>query len=60
MSKLFSKLKFFINREVPIQWLQLLCISFGGQVGWEGKESPFDENDDGITHQVVDRPIHGK
>jgi pescadillo protein len=58
-SKLFANLKFFINREVPLQWLQLSCVSFGGQVGWSGPGSPFDESDDGITHHIIDRPIFG-
>ena len=56
---IFRGLKFFINREVPLEWLQLCCISFGGQVGWEGVSSPYDVEDVSITHQIIDRPIQG-
>ena len=56
---LFSKLKFFFNREVPLEWLQLCVLSFGGQVGWDGPMSPYTVDDIGITHQIVDRPIQG-
>jgi pescadillo protein len=48
--------KFFLNREVPVGWMQLLILSFGGSVGWEGQGSPFTESDKTITHQIVDRP----
>jgi len=58
-SKLFSKLKFFVNREVPLQWLQMCTVSFGGQVGWDGPTSPYTVDDEGITHHVIDRPIQG-
>lgn len=58
--KLFSKFKFFINREVPLEWMQLCIISFGGQVGWEGPASPYGIDDAGITHHIVDRPIQGQ
>lgn len=30
--------------------------SFGGTATWEGEGAPLPENDDSITHQVVDRP----
>lgn len=60
IAKLFMNLKFFVNREVPLQWLQLCCVSFGGQIGWSGVGSPFDENDSGITHQIIDRPMQGE
>jgi len=58
-SSLFSRLKFFINREVPLDWMQLCIISFGGQVGWEDSASPYSVDDAGITHHVIDRPIQG-
>jgi len=57
--KLFSNFKFFINREVPLEWMQLCIISFGGQVGWESPVSPYSIEDPGITHHVVDRPMQG-
>jgi pescadillo protein len=55
--QLFSGLKFFLNREVPLEWLQLCVMSFGGEVGWEGPGSPFDSKHAGITHHIIDRPI---
>lgn len=56
-TRLFSALKFFVNREVPLEWLQLCVASFGGVVGWEGPASPFGPDDPSITHHVVDRPM---
>jgi pescadillo protein len=58
-SQLFGKLKFFVNREVPLEWLQLCTLSFGAQIGWDGLMSPFDSKDPGITHHVVDKPMQG-
>ena len=54
---LFQGLKFFINREVPLDWLQLVVLSAGGCVGWDGPKSPFDSDDLSITHHVIDRPL---
>lgn len=54
--RLFSGLVFFINREVPLEWLQLCTVSFGAKVGWDGPMSPFKVDDARITHQIVDRP----
>lgn len=56
-SRLFAKLTFFVNREVPLEWLQVCTLSFAGQIGWDGPTSPFDSSHPGITHHVVDRPI---
>lgn len=53
---LLRGLKFYLNREVPVSWMQLVILSFGGAVGWEGQGSPFAEGDKTITHQIVDRP----
>jgi pescadillo protein len=58
-ARLFSKLRFFISREVPLEWLQVCILSFGGQVGWEGESSPFGAEDAGVTHLIVDRPAQG-
>jgi pescadillo protein len=55
-SKLFQNLCFFVNRETPLEWLQLCVISFGGNIGWDGPDSPYKQDDPRITHQVVDRP----
>ncbi|XP_017105629.2 pescadillo homolog [Drosophila bipectinata] len=56
---LFKGLKFFINREVPREPLVILIKSFGGKVSWDSSIFPgstFDESDETITHQIVDRP----
>jgi pescadillo len=56
-SSLFSGLRFFCNREIPLEWLQLCVIALGGQIGWEGQTSPFKSTDPTITHHVIDRPL---
>jgi pescadillo protein len=56
-STLFQGLKFFVNREVPLDWLQLVIISAGGSVGWEGEVSPYAADDMTITHHIIDRPL---
>ncbi|XP_037708137.1 pescadillo homolog [Drosophila subpulchrella] len=56
---LFKGLKFFINREVPREPLVILIRSFGGKVSWDSSifaGSAYDETDETITHQIVDRP----
>ncbi|EDV33044.1 uncharacterized protein Dana_GF21889 [Drosophila ananassae] len=56
---LFKGLKFFINREVPREPLVIIIRSFGGKVSWDSSIFPgstFDESDETITHQIVDRP----
>jgi pescadillo protein len=55
---LFKGLKFFLNREVPRESLVFVIRSFGGTVSWDKTlhiGSTFDENDETITHQIVDR-----
>jgi pescadillo len=56
--RLFAGLVFYLSREVPRGYLELVILAFGGQVGWEGdeKNSPIAMNDPRITHHVVDRP----
>eukprot|EP01022_Parablepharisma_sp_SALTPOND_P032979 TRINITY_DN87986_c0_g1_i1.p1 TRINITY_DN87986_c0_g1~~TRINITY_DN87986_c0_g1_i1.p1 ORF type:complete len:362 (-),score=59.77 TRINITY_DN87986_c0_g1_i1:67-1152(-) len=49
--------RFFLNRETPIYSLEFILLSAGCQVGFPGDESPFDESAEGVTHQVVDRPV---
>eukprot|EP00934_Nitzschia_sp_Nitz4_P004830 Nitzschia sp. Nitz4//scaffold212_size37733//5924//8076//NITZ4_007730-RA/size37733-augustus-gene-0.12-mRNA-1//-1//CDS//3329542013//4820//frame0 len=53
---LFSGLTFFLSREVPRGYLEVVCIAFGGKVGWEGPNSPITIDDPSITHHLVDRP----
>jgi len=54
--RLFSGLTFFLSREVPRGYLELICLSYGARVGWEGDDSPITANDPTITHFIVDRP----
>ncbi|CAH1987958.1 unnamed protein product [Acanthoscelides obtectus] len=52
-------LKIFLNREVPREPLVFIIRCFGGEVSWDKDMfigSTFDENDESITHQIVDRP----
>lgn len=56
---LFKGMKFFLSREVPREAVLFVISSFGGMVSWEGSEAPFDETDQSITHQIVDRPTQG-
>jgi pescadillo protein len=54
--RLFAGLTFFISREVPKGYLELICLAYGGKVGWEGNDSPVNVKDSSITHHIVDRP----
>ena len=54
--RLFAGLTFFISREVPKGYLELVCLAYGGSVGWEGSDSPISAKDPSITHHIVDRP----
>ncbi|CAG9767164.1 unnamed protein product [Ceutorhynchus assimilis] len=59
LKTLFKGLKFFLNREVPREPLVFAIRCFGGEVSWDKTlfvGSTFDENDESITHQIVDRP----
>jgi pescadillo protein len=49
-------MNFFLGREIPHGPLELLIKSFGGEVGWDGEGSPFNEKEEIVTHQLVDRP----
>jgi len=58
LKTLFNGLKVFLNREVPRESLTLCLRAFGATVSWDSELYPgatFDENDETITHQVVDR-----
>ncbi|KAL5793237.1 hypothetical protein ACOSP7_001831 [Xanthoceras sorbifolium] len=57
--KLFKNMKFFLSREVPRESLLFVIPAFGGNVSWEGEGAPFQEGDQSITHQIVDRPTQG-
>jgi len=54
--RLFAGYTFFLSREVPRGYIELICLAFGGRVGWEGSNSPVSASDPSITHHIVDRP----
>jgi pescadillo len=54
--RLFAGLTFFLSREVPRGYLELICLAFGAKLGWEGPNSPIAADDSSITHHIVDRP----
>lgn len=56
---LFQDCRFFLGNEVPREVLVLLLRSLGGEVSWassSGVASTYEESDESITHQIVDRP----
>ncbi|CAG9862949.1 unnamed protein product [Phyllotreta striolata] len=59
LKNLFKGQKFYLNREVPREPLVFVIRCFGGEVSWDKTlfvGSTFDEDDETITHQIVDRP----
>ena len=54
--RLFAGLTLFLSREVPRGYIELVCLAYGGKVGWEGPNSPISATDPSITHHIVDRP----
>ncbi|XP_026758019.2 pescadillo homolog [Galleria mellonella] len=59
LKTLFDGIKFYINREVPREPLVFLIRCFGGQVSWDRDHfvgATFDESDESIAYQIVDRP----
>ncbi|KAG2333927.1 hypothetical protein Bca52824_005107 [Brassica carinata] len=56
---LFKDLKFFLSREVPRESLLFVLPAFGGTVSWEGEGAPFKEDDESITHHIIDKPSAG-
>jgi len=52
---LFSRCRFFISREVPRRILEIIILSNGGELSWEGRYAPYPENDPRITHVIMDR-----
>ncbi|UZJ51033.1 hypothetical protein CBS101457_000353 [Exobasidium rhododendri] len=63
---LFAPYYFYISRECPRGLLEFVLRSFGAsaaQIGWDevsGAGSAFDENDERITHHLIDRPTQTK
>lgn len=63
LKTIFKGLKFYLNREVPREPLVFLIRCFGGDVSWDKTlfvGSTFEETDESITHQIVDRPTMEK
>ncbi|XP_076160552.1 pescadillo homolog isoform X2 [Ptiloglossa arizonensis] len=59
LKTLFKDLKIFLNREVPREPLVFILRCFGAEVSWDKllfTGATFQENDETITHQIVDRP----
>jgi len=59
LQELFKGLKFFLGREVPREELTFVIRSCSGEVSWDhtlGLGSTFDQDDNCVTHQIVDRP----
>ncbi|KAI3818130.1 hypothetical protein L1987_11933 [Smallanthus sonchifolius] len=53
---LFQNKTFFLGREVPRESLLFVITAFGGVVSWEGDGAPFEESNQDINYQIVDRP----
>ncbi|XP_063972092.1 pescadillo homolog [Diachasmimorpha longicaudata] len=63
LKTLFQGKKFFLNREVPREPLVFVIRCFGGEVSWDKLSfvgATFDDNDESITHHIVDRPSMDK
>ena len=63
LQKLFDGLVVFLNREVPREPLVFVLRSFGAKVSWDKNVCPggtFGEDEEKITHQIVDRNITSK
>lgn len=61
IENLFDGLKFFLQREVDREQLTFVIRSCGGEVSWDrtlGPGSTYEESDERITHQIVDRGAH--
>jgi pescadillo protein len=59
-TSLFSPFTFFLSRESSRPIFEFIIRSFGGRIGWSpssGSGSPFGEDDDSITHVIIDRPV---
>uniref|UniRef100_A0A0K8TCD2 Pescadillo homolog n=1 Tax=Lygus hesperus TaxID=30085 RepID=A0A0K8TCD2_LYGHE len=59
LKTLFTGMKVFLNREVPREPLVFILRCFGAEVSWDKKlfvGATFEESDETITHQIVDRP----
>lgn len=58
LENLFSEFRFFLQREVDREPLTFVIRSCGGEVSWDCNLRPgatYQESDERITHQIVDR-----
>ena len=53
LKNLFAGKVFYLNREAPIYSLEWLIPAFGGKIS-------LNEEDEKITHHVIDRPLKDK
>lgn len=59
-ASMFSSYTFFLAPGSPRHLLEFMICSFGGRVGWPpsmGSGSPLQEDDESITHVIIDRPL---
>ena len=59
LKTLFKGLKFFISREVPRESVVFVIRACDGEASWDSSifaGATYDETDESITHQIVDRP----
>jgi pescadillo protein len=59
LKSLFKGLKFFISREVPRESVVFIIRACSGEASWDSTifaGCTYDETDESITHQIVDRP----
>ena len=57
LKNLFKNYIFFISREIPKEIFEMIILSCGGLYGDDTENSSFNENDERITHYIIDRPI---
>ncbi len=59
LKTLFKGLKFFISREVPRESVVFVIRACDGEASWDSSifaGATYDETDESITHQIIDRP----
>ena len=57
LKNLFKNYIFFIGREIQKEIFEMIILSCGGLYGDDTENSSFNENDERITHYIIDRPI---
>jgi pescadillo protein len=56
LKELFKNFVFYVSREVPREVFEMIITSCGGLYGDDADNSTIKENDERITHYIVDRP----